>query len=96
MLKTIIKQRNLNTGFANISKTTSPTSDSFLLIMSHIMFPYGGVKELLPAVVSRDVVHQQVISTVNVLKLLAFENFIVCASYEHSSHMPLDLAISSV
>ena len=31
------KQRNLNTVYANISKTTSPTSDSFLLIMSHIM-----------------------------------------------------------
>ena len=30
------KQRNLNAVFANISKTTSPTSDSFLLIMSHI------------------------------------------------------------
>ena len=34
--KNNIKQRNLNTVFANISKTTSPTSDSFLLIMSHI------------------------------------------------------------
>ena len=31
-----MKQRNLNTVFANISKTTFPTSDSFLLIMSHI------------------------------------------------------------
>ena len=31
-----IKQRNLTTVFSNISKTTSPTSDSFLLIMSHI------------------------------------------------------------
>ena len=36
MLINNIKQRNLNTIFANISKTTSPTSDSFLLIMSHI------------------------------------------------------------
>ena len=36
MLKTI-KQRNLNTVFANISKTTSLTSDWFLLIMSHIL-----------------------------------------------------------
>ena len=35
--KNNIKQRNLNTGFANISKTTSPTSDSLLLIMSHII-----------------------------------------------------------
>ena len=34
--KNNMKQRNLNTVFANISKTTSPTSDSFLLIMSHI------------------------------------------------------------
>ena len=34
--KNNIKQRNLNPVFANISKTTSPTSDSFLLIMSHI------------------------------------------------------------
>ena len=34
--KNNIKQRNLNTVFANISKKTSPTSDSFLLIMSHI------------------------------------------------------------
>ena len=34
--KNNIKQRNLNTVFANISKTTSPTSNSFLLIMSHI------------------------------------------------------------
>ena len=31
-----MKQRNLNTVFANISKPTSPTSDSFLLIMSHM------------------------------------------------------------
>ena len=29
------KQRNLNTVFANISKTIEPTSDSFPLIMSH-------------------------------------------------------------
>ena len=35
--KNNIKQRNLNPVYANISKTTSPTSDSFLLIMSHIM-----------------------------------------------------------
>ena len=35
--KNNIKQRNLNTVFANISKTTSPTSDSFLLIMSPIL-----------------------------------------------------------
>ena len=34
--KNIIKQRNLNTVFANISNTTSPTSDSFLLIMSQM------------------------------------------------------------
>ena len=34
--KNNIKQRNLNTVFANISKTIWPTSDSFLLIMSHI------------------------------------------------------------
>ena len=33
--KNIMKQRNLNNVLANISKTTSPTSDSFLLIMSH-------------------------------------------------------------
>ena len=31
-----IKQWNLNTVFANISKTISTTADSFLLIMSHI------------------------------------------------------------
>ena len=35
-----MKQRNLNTVFANILKKTSPTSDSFLLIMSHIHFLY--------------------------------------------------------
>ena len=35
--KNNIKQRNLNPVFANISKTTSPTSDSFLLIISHMM-----------------------------------------------------------
>ena len=34
--KNNIKQRNLNPVFGNISKTTSPTSDSFPLIMSHI------------------------------------------------------------
>ena len=34
--KNNIKQRNLNSVLANISKTTLPTSDSFLLIMSHI------------------------------------------------------------
>ena len=33
--KNNMKQRNLNTVFATISKTTWPTSDSFLLIMSH-------------------------------------------------------------
>ena len=32
-----IKQRNLNNVFTNISKTTSSTSDSFLLIMSHTL-----------------------------------------------------------
>ena len=36
--KNNIKQRNLNHVFANISKTTSPTSDSFLLIMSQMCF----------------------------------------------------------
>ena len=35
--KNNIKQRNLNTVFANISKPMLPTSDSFLLIMSHIL-----------------------------------------------------------
>ena len=35
--KSNIKQRNLSTVFANISKTTSPTSDSFPLIVSHII-----------------------------------------------------------
>ena len=35
--KNIIKQRNLNTVFTNISKTIWPTSDSFLLIMSHMV-----------------------------------------------------------
>ena len=34
--KNNMKQRNWNTVFANISITTSPTSDSFPLIMSHI------------------------------------------------------------
>ena len=34
--KNNMKQRHLKTVFANISKTTSTTSDSFLLIMSHI------------------------------------------------------------
>ena len=34
--KNNMKQRNLNTIYENISKTTSPTSHSFLLIMSHI------------------------------------------------------------
>ena len=34
--KNSIKQRYLNSVFANISKTALPTSDSFLLIMSHI------------------------------------------------------------
>ena len=35
--KNSMKERNLKTVFANISKTTSPTSDSFLLIMSHLV-----------------------------------------------------------
>ena len=36
--KNNIKQRDLNTVIANITKTASPTSDSFLiLIMSHII-----------------------------------------------------------
>ena len=35
--KNNMKQKQLNTVFANISKTTSPTSDSFLLIMSHLL-----------------------------------------------------------
>ena len=34
--KNNIKQRNLNTFVANFSKTTPPTSDLFLLIMSHM------------------------------------------------------------
>ena len=39
--KNNLKQRNLNTVFANIPKTTLPTSVIFLLIMSHI-FPHTG------------------------------------------------------
>ena len=35
--KNNMKQRNLNTVVANISKTTSPTSDSYLLIMSQML-----------------------------------------------------------
>ena len=35
-VKDSMKQRNLNTILANISKTTSLTSDSFFLIMSQI------------------------------------------------------------
>ena len=34
--KNNLKQRNWNTVSANISKPISPTSDSFLLILSHI------------------------------------------------------------
>ena len=34
------KQKNLNTVFANISKTISPTSDSFFLIMLHMKVSY--------------------------------------------------------
>ena len=33
-----IKQKNLDPFFANISKAIFPTSDSFLLIMSHLDF----------------------------------------------------------
>ena len=36
--KNNIKQWYLNTVFANISNTASPTSKLFLLIMSHILF----------------------------------------------------------
>ena len=36
--KNNIKQRNVNTVFANISKTIWLTSDSFPLIMSHVAF----------------------------------------------------------
>ena len=39
--KNNIQQRNLNTVFANISKITWPTSDSFLLIMSNLFNPNG-------------------------------------------------------
>ena len=44
MLKTIMKQRNFNTVLVNISKTTSPTSDSFLLIMLHITGQFTFIK----------------------------------------------------
>ena len=40
--KNNIKHKNLNTVFGNISKTISLTSDSFLLIMSHILITYTG------------------------------------------------------
>ena len=43
MLKNNIKQMNLTPVFANILKTISPTSDSFLLIMSHILFSFAGL-----------------------------------------------------
>ena len=33
------KTKEFDTVFANISKTTAPTSDSFLLIMSHLYWP---------------------------------------------------------
>ena len=42
--KNNMKQRNLNTVFANIPKTTSPTSDSFLLIMSHLLTIIEGLR----------------------------------------------------
>ena len=35
-VKNNVKQENLNTVFANISKSLFPTSDSFPLIMSHM------------------------------------------------------------
>ena len=44
--KNSMKQRNLNTVFDNISKTTSPTSDSFLLIMSHMLLLYAPYKAI--------------------------------------------------
>ena len=42
--KNNIKQKNLNTVFANISKTTFPTSD---LIMSHIVELCGNMSAFL-------------------------------------------------
>ena len=41
--KNNINQRNLITVFGNISKTTWPTSDPFLFIMSHITSLIGGL-----------------------------------------------------
>ena len=43
--KNNIKQKNLNTVFVIISKTLSPTLDSFLLIMSHVI-----ISSLLPSI----------------------------------------------
>ena len=36
-LKNNIRQKNLKTVFDNISNAISPTSDSFILIMSHVI-----------------------------------------------------------
>ena len=45
--KNNIKQRNLNTVFANISNPVSPTSDSFLLIMSHMMIQWYLIQSII-------------------------------------------------
>ena len=51
--KNNIKQRNLNTTFfANISKTISPTSDSFPLIMSHISKTISPSSDSFPLIMS--------------------------------------------
>ena len=65
--KNNVKQRNLNTVFANISRTTSPTSDSFLLIMLQLQmcnrpfkYMFSGLKALSLSVVLASVMASRV------------------------------------
>ena len=58
--KNNIKQRNCNTVCAQISKPISPTSDSFLLIMSHIEIEFYIVKLKMYICLYQRFVQQQI------------------------------------
>ena len=72
-----MKQRNLNTVLASMSKTTSLTSDSFLLIMSHISKTGRDIFLCSNCLMNKITINHYISSVQDLCRDLGFDGFLL-------------------